>query len=123
MAELKTCHVCGEDVPPAREGWCNSCGFLYHLNQRADDEASECGQVSISAELAALEFVCNVCLPGPSDGLDEVLDLAEAAATACVEPAWLAAEAGAGRIKHRKTAGGTLLFHRNHLPTRGVTPK
>ena len=98
------------------QAFCNSCGNLYHLNQRADMPGDDCGQVWINEEHLALEFACNVCLNPPKEepagGLDDILDLAEAAAVAKLPEEALARAAQLGHIKHRQTSSGVLLFTR-----------
>ncbi|MFQ5382135.1 MAG: hypothetical protein ACE5EF_11050 [Dehalococcoidia bacterium] len=115
MNEQPVCRACGDDITPDFEAWCNSCGEAYHLNQRAGDESRDCGKVWINEEHMALEFACNVCLSGESSELNDVLDLTEAAEAAGVSPDRLSAAAAAGRVPHRKTAGGVLLFVRRDL--------
>ena len=117
MTETPSCCVCSEAVTPAMEAWCNSCGSAYHLNQRTDVEAKDCGQVWINQEHLALEFACDTCLGGGPPELDDVLDLTEAAEAGGVTEEWLAAEVAAGRVPHRKTAGGVLLFVRRDVPS------
>ena len=46
---------------------CNWCDQPYHLNQRNDIEAKDCGQVWIDEQYLALQFACNTCL-GEGDG-------------------------------------------------------
>jgi hypothetical protein len=104
--------VCGEALEPHTAASCNSCGNVYHLNQRQDIEGRDCGQVWINEEHMALEFACNTCLNPPDQSLDDVLDLEEAAAEASVSPTVLEAAAAAGEVRHRRTAGGLLLFTR-----------
>ncbi|WP_322818533.1 hypothetical protein [Tepidiforma sp.] len=115
---LKVCHVCAGEVAAHMEAWCNWCGNLYHLNSRADLPGDDCGQVWINEEHLSLEFACNVCLAPPAEPgtLDDVLDLLEAAAAAGMTPAALEALAEAGQVRHRRTAGGVLLFRRGDLP-------
>jgi hypothetical protein len=112
------CIVCTETVVSDHEAWCNACGKPYHLNQRSDVPGKDCGMVWINEEHLALEFACNTCLePAPAAGLDDVLDLAEAAEAAGVTPEWLAAEAAARRVAHRRTGSGVLLFVRGDIAT------
>jgi hypothetical protein len=47
---------------------CNWCNGLYHLNQRNDVEAKDCGQVWIDEQYMALQFACEACLAGDGDG-------------------------------------------------------
>jgi hypothetical protein len=43
---------------------CNWCEGRYHLNQRNDIEAKDCGQVWIDEQYLALQFACDNCLRG-----------------------------------------------------------
>jgi hypothetical protein len=62
-----TCIVCGEEAPVAMTAECNWCDQRYHLNQRNDVEAKDCGQVWIDEQYLALQFACNGCLgAGPA---------------------------------------------------------
>jgi len=63
-SETYTCVVCGEDVAAAMSSDCNWCGGRYHLNQRNDVEAKDCGQVWVDEQFLALQFACNTCLAG-----------------------------------------------------------
>lgn len=98
------------------QAFCNGCGNLYHLNQRADMAGEDCGQVWINEEHLGLEFACNVCLnppvEAPAGSLDDILDLTEAAGVAKLTEAALARAAQLGHIKHRQTASGVFLFTR-----------
>ena len=117
VTQVLVCRVCSEEITAFTEAWCGSCGEVYHLNQRNDVVARDCGKVWISEEHLALEFACDTCLvPAVPAGLEDVLDLVEAAEAARVSEEWLAAEAAAGRVPHRRTAGGVLLFVRKDLP-------
>ena len=58
------CAVCGERMPLALSAECNWCDRRYHLNQRNDLEAKDCGQVWIDEQFLALQFACNNCLSG-----------------------------------------------------------
>ena len=102
------------------EAYCGVCGNLYHLNSRADLPGEDCGQVWINEEHLGLEFACNSCLnPTPDEpgqgALDDVLDLAEAAAAAGLAEAVLERAAQLGHIKHRRTSSGVLLFERGDV--------
>lgn len=111
------CSVCGDPLSSHTEAYCGGCGAPYHLNQRTDLEGKDCGQVWINEEHLGLEFGCNTCLTPapPPPGLDDILDLDEAAAAAGVASAALLAAAEAGQIRHRKTGGGMHLFQRSDL--------
>jgi hypothetical protein len=60
----EVCVVCGESTEPALSAECNWCDGRYHLNQRNDVEAKDCGQVWIDEQFLALQFACNNCLAG-----------------------------------------------------------
>lgn len=45
---------------------CNWCDQRYHLNQRNDIEAKDCGEVWIDDQYLALQFACQNCLTGPA---------------------------------------------------------
>ena len=47
---------------------CNWCDSRYHLNQRNDIVARDCGEVWIDEQYLALQFACNTCLGGPAAG-------------------------------------------------------
>ncbi len=103
------------------EAHCGICGKLYHLNSRADLPGDDCGQVWINEEHLGLEFACNSCLnptperPAVAGALDDILDLAEAAAAAGLPEAALERAAQLGHIRHRKTGSGVLLFERRDV--------
>jgi len=56
------CVVCGEQSDAKTSAECNWCDGRYHLNQRNDVEAKDCGQVWIDEQYLALQFACNNCL-------------------------------------------------------------
>ena len=56
------CSVCGEIADLAMTAECNWCDQRYHLNQRNDIEAKDCGAVWIDEQYLALQFACNTCL-------------------------------------------------------------
>ena len=109
--------VCAEDLEPHTEAICNNCAQPYHLNQRTDVPGKDCGQVWINEDHLALEFGCDNCLnPEPEAGnLDDVLDLAEAAAAIGYTEEALTAAADLGQVRHRKTGSGVYLFSRGDL--------
>ena len=115
-ASANLCSVCRNAVEPYMEAFCGVCGKLYHLNSRADLPGEDCGQVWINEEHLGLEFACNTCLNPPdaaaAGGLDDVLDLAEAAFACGLTEQALARAAQLGHIKHRETGSGVLLFVR-----------
>lgn len=110
------CVICADPVEPHTESYCNACGQLFHLNQREDLPGKDCGTVSLSEAHLALVFMCNACLDEPAEpvapALAAVLDLAEAALATGMSEGELAEAAAAGRVAHRRTAGGALLFER-----------
>lgn len=120
---VAVCAVCSGEVAPYMQAWCNQCGALFHLNSRADLPGSDCGDVWIHEEFLSLEYACAACLappPAPApEGLDDVLDLTEAAQAAGMTTSELEALAAAGTVVHRKTAGGILLFRRGDLAPAG----
>jgi hypothetical protein len=58
------CVVCNEQAEAAMTAECNWCNCRYHLNQRNDIQAKDCGQVWIDEQYLALQFACNGCLAG-----------------------------------------------------------
>lgn len=110
------CWICSEAVEPHTESYCNACGRLFHLNQREDLPGRDCGTVSLSETHLALVFMCSACLEEAGETvtptLEAVLDLSEAALAAGMPEAELVQAAEAGRVAHRRTAGGALLFER-----------
>ncbi|MEX0750184.1 MAG: hypothetical protein WD359_05185 [Dehalococcoidia bacterium] len=58
------CVVCSETVTTEMSAECNWCDGRYHLNQRNDVEAKDCGQVWIDEQYLALQFACANCLKG-----------------------------------------------------------
>jgi hypothetical protein len=117
VSEVTACTVCGDDVAPPNEAWCGACGESYHLQQRTDVPGKDCGSVWINDEHLALEFTCNNCLNPVPPGLDDVLDLDEAAIFAGYAPGDLAAAAERGAVRFRKTSSGVYLFVRKDLDT------
>ncbi|MEZ4482086.1 MAG: hypothetical protein R3B97_13220 [Dehalococcoidia bacterium] len=103
MPDALTCLVCLEPLTATTEAWCQQCGGSYHLNQRSDLPGKDCGDVWINEESMALEFSCNRCINTPAPGLDDILDLAEAAGVVGLSPAALAEAADGGQVAHRKT--------------------
>jgi hypothetical protein len=51
-------------MPAAMSAECNWCDRRFHLNQRNDVEAKDCGEVWIDEQYLALQFACNACLRG-----------------------------------------------------------
>jgi hypothetical protein len=62
---MYSCTVCGDPAEAAMTAVCNWCDARYHLNQRSDVEARDCGQVWIDEQFLALQFACNRCLQSP----------------------------------------------------------
>ena len=56
------CVVCSERVEAGMSAECNWCDGRYHLNQRNDVEAQDCGRVWIDEQYLALMFACDSCL-------------------------------------------------------------
>ncbi len=112
--QANPCSICAEPIEQHTESYCNGCGRLFHLNQRADLPGRDCGTVSLSEAHLALEFLCNACLAAevPQPELESVLDLTEAAQAAGMSKAELTEAARTGLAPHRRTAGGVLLFER-----------
>ena len=112
-----SCSVCGEPFADEEEAFCGECGKPYHLNQRQDRPGKDCGQVWINEDHLALEFACNSCLePEPTPvAFEDILDVAEAAASAGTSPESIIAAADAGSLRHRRTATGTYLFQRGDV--------
>jgi hypothetical protein len=115
MTGSEMCSVCNEALTPTTEAWCGECGKSYHLNQRTDLPGKDCGSVWINEEHLALEFACYNCLHPVPQGLDDVLDLDEAAAETGMPAPALAEAADRGAVPHRKTSGGVYLFVRKDL--------
>jgi hypothetical protein len=116
MTDSERCTVCQLAVEPHMNANCGVCGRLYHLNSRADMPGDDCGEVWINEEHMGLEFACNTCLnppeAPPAAGLDDILDLAEAALASGLSESSLARSAELGHVKHRKTPSGVILFVR-----------
>ena len=127
-APSNPCSICADPVEPHTESYCNACGRLFHLNQREDLPGRDCGTVSLSETHLALVFMCSACLEEAAEpvapALEAVLDLSEAALATGLSEGELAEAAAAGRVSHRRTAGGSLLFDREAvealLRTRGT---
>lgn len=113
------CTICAEPVEAHTESYCNACGRLFHLNQREDLPGRDCGTVSLSETHLALVFVCNACQEEDAapvaPALEAVLDLPEAARATGMSEGEVAEAAAAGRVPHRRTAGGSLLFEREAI--------
>ena len=62
-----TCVVCGDAATFTMSAECNWCDGRYHLNQRNDVEAKDCGSVWIDEQFLALQFACNNCLGTPGE--------------------------------------------------------
>ena len=116
---MEPCSICTEPVERHTESYCNACGRLFHLNQREDLPGKDCGTVSLSEAHLALVFMCNACGEASESpvaaALEAVLDLSEAALAAGMDESELAEAAAAGRVSHRRTAGGSLLFEREAI--------
>ena len=64
MSEDMRCIVCDEAADETISATCNSCEGRFHLNQRNDDLAKDCGTVWVNEQYLALEFACQRCLDG-----------------------------------------------------------
>ena len=56
------CVVCSEEVPAVMQSFCGTCDKLFHLNQRKDIRAKECGEVWLDGERMGLMFRCENCV-------------------------------------------------------------
>ncbi len=65
------CAVCGEPAVEAMSAVCHWCDGRYHLNQRNDMEAKDCGQVWVDDQYLALRFACDNCLREAQGGASE----------------------------------------------------
>jgi hypothetical protein len=61
------CVVCAESVRASMSSECNWCNGRYHLNQRNDVVAKDCGRVWIDEQYMALQFACDNCLNPPAE--------------------------------------------------------
>lgn len=84
-APTYVCNVCGGQAAAITTAECNWCDGRFHLNQRNDVEAKDCGQVWIDEQYLALQFACNACLAGtdrdPTPAAAHVERIATAGAT------------------------------------------
>jgi hypothetical protein len=90
-SDTSTCVVCGEDAPSTASAECNWCDGRFHLNQRNDGEAKDCGRVWIDEQYLALQFACDNCLRGAEQ-------------PAAAGGAERAAERGPARRRYRRRA-------------------
>jgi len=60
------CAVCGEPVEEPASALCNVCDQRFHLNQRNDADAKDCGDVWIDEQYLSLRFACFNCLGRPT---------------------------------------------------------
>jgi hypothetical protein len=67
-AETVICVVCREEAELRATAECNWCDQRFHLNQRSDTEAQDCGDVWIDEQYLALQFACAGCLSGDASG-------------------------------------------------------
>lgn len=119
------CVVCDEPIGgPLFEAHCTTCTKPFHLQQRTDVPGKDCGDVWLNDESLGLDFACFICIHEaeatdepqlPVLDLDDVLDLGEAAGSLGWSNDRLVEAAAAGRVKHRQTSSGTLLFLRRDL--------
>ena len=73
MADAQACTVCGEPGNDRTLSVCHRCDETFHLNERSDQDAKDCGQVWIDEQYLALRFGCQRCL----DGGDEAVTVAK----------------------------------------------
>ena len=59
---VTTCAVCGEPVEEPASALCNVCDQRFHLNQRNDADAKDCGDVWIDEQYLSLRYACYNCL-------------------------------------------------------------
>ena len=67
-----TCSVCGEAAEESATAVCGVCDRPFHLNQRNDIDAKDCGDVWVDEQYLSLRFACFTCLgrqppAGPGD--------------------------------------------------------
>ena len=60
------CAVCGEPLQEAESALCGQCDRRFHLNQRNDADAKDCGDVWIDEQYLSLRFACFNCLGRPT---------------------------------------------------------
>lgn len=65
---------------------CNWCNAPFHLNQRNDIEAQDCGEVWIDEQHLALQFACNTCLAGTDRAIEGPVAATAAPATSMAAP-------------------------------------
>ncbi len=112
------CIVCAEATEEHTEAFCNACGGVYHLNQRADLPGKDCGEVWINEDHQALEFACNTCLypeEAAAPGLDDILDLGEASSAVGISEETLLVAVEQGTLAGRRMAGGTVIVTRRDV--------
>jgi hypothetical protein len=68
QAEIVICIVCRGEADLLATAECNWCDQRFHLNQRNDVEAQDCGDVWIDEQYLALQFACAGCLSGDAAG-------------------------------------------------------
>ena len=68
QAGTVVCIVCREEAALVATAECNWCDQRFHLNQRNDVEAQDCGDVWIDEQYLALQFACAGCLAGDAAG-------------------------------------------------------
>lgn len=113
---LEDCRVCGEPTEPHTKSLCGMCGMVFHLNSRTDMPGKDCGQVWVSDEHMALEFACDICLaPAQPAGLDDVIDVVEAARATGLSEDVLQAAAEAGELPAKRIAGSVWIFQRGDV--------
>jgi hypothetical protein len=116
-SSASVCIVCLEVTEAHTEAFCNACGGVYHLNQRSDLPGKDCGEVWINEEFQALEFACNTCLhpEEAAGGLDEIIDLDEAATVSSLSQETLLLAAEQGTLRSKRLSGGVVVFERRDV--------
>lgn len=56
------CHVCGDAITDDNHNNCTNCDRPFHLRQREDIDARDCGEFWVNDQYLTLEYACNVCL-------------------------------------------------------------
>jgi hypothetical protein len=59
---VTACHVCGDALTDDNSAVCDNCHLPFHLRQREDTEARDCGEFWVNEQYLTLEYACNICL-------------------------------------------------------------
>ena len=102
---------------------CNWCDSRYHLNQRNDIEAKDCGEVWIDEQYLALQFACQTCLAGQpqASGGGPTAPRARPAGDRAVASARVATR-GAREIRTRSTRAADGRSGEEEAPARRASP-